>query len=125
MEGEALGTNPRVSRIVLAIMEDFAIEIFIGVITGLLVDAVKSALGQKKTEAIGLFLFFLKFLLRRPIGSVLELAATGSARWRTDADSRLIITVYRSLRWLAIQLRYVVSIFIDKLDKENICCVYS
>jgi len=104
MEGEALGTDPRVFCIVLTIMEDFAIEIFIGIITGLLVDAVKSALGQKKTETIGLFLFFLKFLLRRPVGSVLELAATGTttARWRTDADSRLIIAVYRSCRWLAI-----------------------
>jgi len=105
MEGEALGTDPRVSRIVLAIMEDFAVEIFIGVITGLLVDAVKSALGQKKTETIGLFLFFLEFLLRRrrPVGSVLELAATASTtRWRSDADSRLIIAVYRSCCWLAI-----------------------
>lgn len=126
MEGETLRTDPGVSCIVLTIMEDFAIEIFIGIITGLLVDAVKSALGQKKTEAIGLFLFFLDLLLCRPVGSILELAATGISRWRTDADCRLIIAVYWSCCRLAIYLWYVISIFINKLYiKRNNYYVYS
>lgn len=47
MEGEALGTDPRMLGVVLAVVEDLAIKIFVSVIAGLLVDAVKSALGQK------------------------------------------------------------------------------
>lgn len=98
MEGETLGTDPRVPGVVLAVVEDLAIEIFVGIIAGLLVDAVESALGQKQGETVGLFLLFLELLSRRLPGG-------GTARRRTNANGRLrvIATVDRRCR-LAIQL---------------------
>jgi len=49
MEGETLGTNPGVLGVVLAIMEDLAVQIFISIVASLLINAIESALGQKKT----------------------------------------------------------------------------
>lgn len=63
MEGETLGTDPRVFGVVLAIVEDLAVEILVSVIAGLFVDAVESALGQKQGETIGLLLLLFKLLL--------------------------------------------------------------
>jgi len=48
MEGETFGTNPGMLGIVLAIMEDLAVQIFVSIVASLLVDAIESALGQKK-----------------------------------------------------------------------------
>lgn len=45
VEGETLRTNPRVLGVVLAVMEDLAVEVLVGVVAGLLVDAIESALG--------------------------------------------------------------------------------
>jgi len=45
MEGEALRADPRMLSVVLAVMEDLAIEVLVGVVAGLLVDAIESALG--------------------------------------------------------------------------------
>lgn len=45
MEGETLWTDPRVLGIVLAVMENLAVEILISIVAGLLVDAIESALG--------------------------------------------------------------------------------
>lgn len=44
MESKSLGTDPRVLGIVLAVMENFAIKVFVGVISGLLANAIEFAL---------------------------------------------------------------------------------
>lgn len=45
VEGETLWTDPRVLGVVLAVMENLAVEILVSVVAGLLVDAIESALG--------------------------------------------------------------------------------
>lgn len=80
MEGETLGTDPGVLGVVLAVVEDLAIEILVSVVTGLFVDAVESALWQKKAETIGLLLLFLEFLLGGLVRPVSGLASRGTAR---------------------------------------------
>lgn len=45
MEGEALRADPRMLGVVLAVMEDLAVEVLVGVVAGLLVDAIESTLG--------------------------------------------------------------------------------
>lgn len=63
MEGETLGTDPGVLGVVLTIVEDFAVEILVSIIAGLLVDAVKSALRQKQGKTVRFLLFLFKLLL--------------------------------------------------------------
>ena len=61
MESESFGTNPRVSEIVLAVMEHFAIELFIGIVTSLLTYTVKFTLRKQKGQTIGLVFFLFNF----------------------------------------------------------------
>lgn len=107
MEGEALGADPGVLGVVLTIVEDLAVEILVGVVAGLLVDAIESALGKKKAETIGLLLLLLELLLGGRVRAELGLSAPGGiARRGTYADGLSVIAVvYRCRRRLAIQLQ--------------------
>lgn len=109
VEGEALGADPRVLGVVLAIVEDLAVEILVGVVARLLVDAIESALGKKKAETIGFLLLLLELLLDGPVRTELGLPAPGGiARRRTHANGLSVIAgVYRCRRWLTIQLQYM------------------
>lgn len=82
--------------VVLTIMEDLAVEVLVSIVAGLLVDAIKSALGKKKTETIRFLLLLLEFFLGGPIRPAELGLSTPGARWRTNADGLSIITgIYR------------------------------
>lgn len=63
MESETLRTDPRVFHVVLAVMEHFTVELLVGVVSGVLADAVELGLLQQLGEAVRLFplFFFLLF----------------------------------------------------------------
>lgn len=63
MERESFRTDPGVLRVVLAVMEHFAVEVLVGVISGLFVHAIEFALRQEEGQAIGLLLFLQFFNL--------------------------------------------------------------
>lgn len=89
MEGKTLGTDPGVLGIILAIVEDLTVKILVSVIASLLVDTIKSALGQKQSETIRLLFLLFEFLLGGP-------SSRRSALVRTNANClRIIASVDR------------------------------
>lgn len=62
MENETFRAYPRVSGAVLAVVEHFAIETFVGVVSGLLATASEFRLRQELGETVGFFFLFFQFL---------------------------------------------------------------
>lgn len=65
MECETLRTDPRVFHVVLAVMEYFTAELLVGVVSGVLADAVELGLLQQLGETVGLFFLFFFLLFQQ------------------------------------------------------------
>lgn len=63
MEEEALRADPRVLGVVLAVMEDFAVQSIVSIIAGFLAIAVEFGLGKQQAQSVGLLL--LQFLFQK------------------------------------------------------------
>lgn len=59
VEGEALRTYPGVAGVVLAVVENLAVQLLIGVVARLLAHAVELALGQQQAQPVRLLLLQL------------------------------------------------------------------
>lgn len=85
MERESLRTDPGVLDIVLAVVEDLAVELLIGIIAAVLADTVELALLQQCRQAVGFFFLFFQlvfyFLLELlELGRALLLLLWGESR---------------------------------------------
>lgn len=62
MEEEALRTDPGVPGVVLAVVEDLAVETLVGVVPGVASVTLKLTLRQENGQTVGLFLLFFQLL---------------------------------------------------------------
>lgn len=68
MESEPFGANPGVTGVVVAVVENFAAQLLICIVTGFLALALELGLRQQQSEPIGLLLLLLFLLLLQPVG---------------------------------------------------------
>lgn len=61
MECESFWTDPRMFRIFMTIVEDLAMQIFVGIISSLFSNTVEFALRKKKRQTIWFLFLFLDF----------------------------------------------------------------
>lgn len=76
VESESIWADPRMLHAVLAVMEDFAVQLLVGVVTGLLLGAVELGLLQQGRQTVWFLLLFFQLVF----GFLLELLELGWVR---------------------------------------------